>query len=89
MKSKDQPRDDLPERFASLEEVAEFWDTHDSAAYAEHLVPVEVDADFRRRHFEIEVDEDVVHALTERASSEHVPANRLANDLLKRELVHI
>jgi hypothetical protein len=87
MKSKSQPKHDLPETFASPEQAAEFWDTHDSADYAEHLVRVEVDAEFRRRHFEIEVDEDVLQALTERASSEHVPANRLANDLLKRELV--
>ena len=88
MKSKAQPSDDLPETFASPEQAAEFWDTHDSADYAEHLVPVQVDTEFRRRHFEIEVDEDVHQALTERTSSEHVPANRLANDLLKRELVH-
>ena len=31
-------RDPLPEHFASLEEAAEFWDTHDSGDYEEYLL---------------------------------------------------
>lgn len=81
-------KDELPEAFSSYDEAAEFWDTHDSTDYAEHLVVVEVDANLKRRHFEIEVDEDVIRALEKRAGSEHIPAGRLANDLLKRELTH-
>ena len=88
MKDTKSEKDKLPEAFSSYEEAAEFWDTHDSTDYAEHLVAVEVDVDLKRRHFEIEVDEDVIRALEKRAGSEHIPAGRLANDLLKRELVH-
>ncbi|MDQ1559808.1 MAG: CopG antitoxin of type toxin-antitoxin system, partial [Pyrinomonadaceae bacterium] len=34
-------RDPLPERFATIEEAAEFWDTHDSADYEEYMRDVE------------------------------------------------
>jgi hypothetical protein len=88
MKDKKKPKDELPEAFATYEEAGEFWDTHDSTDYAEHLVPVTTDVDLKRRHFEIELDEDVVHALEKRASSERIPTRKLANELLKKELVH-
>jgi hypothetical protein len=35
------PKDPLPEEFETLEDLAEFWDTHDVADYAEYLTPVE------------------------------------------------
>ena len=35
------PKDPLPEEFETLEDLAEFWDTHDLADYAEYLTPVE------------------------------------------------
>ena len=30
-------RDPLPERFDTIEEAADFWDTHDSADYEEFM----------------------------------------------------
>ena len=79
--------DSLPEEFSSYEEAGEFWDTHDSADYEDHLVPVEVDVRLQRRRFETEVDEDVVIALENRARAQHVSAGKLANDLLRQELL--
>ena len=76
----------IPEEFSSDEEAGKFWDTHDSTDYLEVMEPVEADLRLATRHFEIEVDADVVHALRERARTEHVPASRLANDLLRKEL---
>jgi len=48
--------------------------------------PVEADLYPETRHFEIEVDAEVVSALRGRARMEHVAASRLANDLLRKEL---
>ena len=39
MKNKDKPRDPLPETFATVEEAGEFWDTHSTSDYEEHLEP--------------------------------------------------
>ncbi len=87
MKSTNKKKDQLPEEFSSYEEAGNFWDTHDSTDYLKYMTPVEVDVRLDKRHFEIEVDEEVVRALEERAISEHISASKLANELLRRELV--
>jgi len=79
-------RDEIPKEFSSEEEAGRFWDTHDSTEYLDQMEPVEADVRLERRHFEIEVDAEVVEALRKRATVEHVAASRLANDLLRREL---
>jgi len=87
MKNTNEKKDRLPEEFSSYEEAGKFWDTHDSTDYLKCMTPVEVDVRLDRRHFEINVDEEVVRALEKRALSEHISASKLANSLLRRELV--
>ncbi len=76
----------LPESFSSYEEAGEFWDSHDSTDYIEYLTPVEVEVKLMRRHYEIEVEEDVMKALEHLASTQHISPAKLANTLLKRQL---
>ena len=87
MESGKRRRDELPDGFSSYEEAGGFWDTHDSTDYLDQMTPVRMDARIERRHFEVEIDEDVAALLRNRAASEHVPASKLANDLLRKELV--
>lgn len=49
--------DPIPDEFGSYEEAAEFWDSHDTTDYLEHLTPVEVTAEFRGRLYELEIDD--------------------------------
>ena len=80
-------KDKLPQSFASYDEAGQFWDTHDSVDYEENLVPV-AGASIRleRRHFEVEVDEDVVKALHRLAKARRKNPSCVANDLLRRDL---
>lgn len=87
MRNTDRRIDEIPEGFSSYEEAGKFWDRHDSTDYLEHMTPVEVHACLEQRHFEIEVDEDVITALEKRAKSQDVPASKLANDLLRKQLL--
>lgn len=87
MKSTNRKKDKLPEEFSSYEAAGKFWDTHDSTDYLEYTTPVEVDVRLERRHFEIDVDEDVIRALEARARLKHISSSRLANALLRKELV--
>jgi len=86
MTSTGDERDQIPEEFPSAEEAGRFWDTHDSTEYLDQMEPVDADVRLVGRHFEIEVDEQVVQALRRRATVEHVAASELANELLRREL---
>jgi len=79
-------QDELPETFASYDEAGDFWDKHDSADYQEHLIPVKASIRVDRRHFEVEVDEDVVKALTRLGRSRRKAPSLVANELLRKEL---
>ena len=86
MNTKNQRVDPLPEQFSSYEEAAEFWDSHDTTDYLDALQPVTVQAEFRRRHYEVEIDKDVLFVLRERARRTGVPVSRLASDMLRRQI---
>jgi len=85
MRSTDKHIDPLPDEFRSPEEAAGFWDTHSITDYEEFLEPVELDADVKRRHFEIEVDEESFLALREIAKREQKPVRQLASEILKQK----
>lgn len=86
--SREERVDPLPDQFASLEEAADFWGGHDTADYPEAFEAegVRVEADLQRRHFEVEVDADLVEELGRRAHQQGVPGHRLVSDLLRRQL---
>ena len=83
---KDKHVDPIPREFHSLEEAAEFWDTHDTADYPEAFRDVAVEARLKRRHFEVEIDEDVVKVLTAKARRKKSTMGRIASDILRRQL---
>jgi len=76
----------IPEEFASYEEAAEFWDTHDTTDYPDAFRTVEVVTRFRRRCYEIEVEADVIKTLQAQAQKKGVTISRLASDLLRQQL---
>ena len=76
----------MPKSFSSYDAAGDFWDTHDSAEFVTELSPVAVQARLERRHFEIEVDEEVARALEKKALTRKMRTDELANELLKRDL---
>jgi len=86
MPDTDRQVDPLPEDFASEDEAAEFWDTHSMTDYEHLLQPVELEVDLKRRHFQIEVDEESFVALREIARKQHKPVRQLASEILKEKL---
>ena len=78
--------DPIPEQFADYDEAAEFWDTHDTTDYLDQFRTLEVTAEFRGRRFEIEIEESVAKALQAKAKTRGVTADRLASELLRRQL---
>ncbi|MEK6407854.1 MAG: CopG family antitoxin [Acidobacteriota bacterium] len=78
--------DPIPDEFSSYEEAAEFWDTHDTTDYPDAFRTVEVKSELRQRHFEVEIDSDVVNKLRARAKRKRVSLGNLASDLLRQQL---
>jgi predicted DNA binding CopG/RHH family protein len=81
--------DPLPQEFGSEDEAAEFWETHSITDYEEFLEPADLDVDIKRRHFEIEVDEESFVALRDRAKKQRRPVKQLASEILKQKLATI
>lgn len=77
--------DPIPEEFASYEEAAEFWDTHDTRDYPDAFRPVKATIELRRRRYEIEIDEDVFMMLCQQAQG--IPIGQFANMLLRQALL--
>ena len=77
----------IPETFSSDEDAAEFWDTYDTTNYLDDFETVEVHTKFRHRHFEIELAEDVMVALRQKAKRQGISLERLANDILREQVV--
>jgi len=89
MPNTDKQVDPLPNEFGSEEEAAEFWDTHSLSDYEEFLEPVGLEVDLKRRHFEIEVDEESFAALRNRAKKLQKPVKQLASEILKEKLAAV
>ena len=80
--------DPIPNEFATYEDAAAFWDTHDTTDYPDAFQPVEVEeVALRQRRYEVEIDEDVVRMLQEQARKRDLPVSRLASDLLRQQLL--
>lgn len=71
--------DPLPEHFASLEEAAEFWDTHDSADYEEFMRDVECEVDIKTRQYLISLDADLFHKVKSIAQAKGISSETLVN----------
>jgi len=76
----------IPQEFSDYEEAAEFWDSHDTTEYLQDSRPVKVVSEFRGRHYEIEIDENVALALRKAARQKGITPSRLASDLLRQRL---
>ena len=87
MSEKSKRVDPIPDEFASYEEAAEFWDAHDTTDYPGSFEDVAVNAELKRRRFEVEVDEDLIKVLSAQAHKRGMAVGRLVNEML-REKVH-
>lgn len=76
----------MPDEFASYEEAAEFWDAHDTTDYLENFETVAVNAELKRRRFEVEVDEDLMKLLHAQAQARGVAVNRLVSEMLREKI---
>ena len=86
MSDKQKQIDPLPEEFASYEEAAEFWDTHDTTDYLDSFETVSVEAKLKRRRYEVEIDEELMKALTEQAQKRGIAVSQLVSEMLKGKI---
>jgi predicted HicB family RNase H-like nuclease len=86
MSDKQKQIDPIPEEFASYEEAAEFWDTHDTTNYLDSFETIAVQAELKRHRYEVEIDEELMKALTEQAQKRGIAVSQLVSEMLKEKI---
>jgi len=81
------PRDPISEHFASVEEAAEFWDSHDLADYWDMTREVHFDVDIQRRVFLTPLEPELAKKLTARARQQGISTETLINVWLTEKLM--
>jgi predicted DNA binding CopG/RHH family protein len=71
----------------SIEEMAEFWDTHDATDFEDQTQPVEFEFDLRSRRHYIAIDPDLLARLRDVAASRGLSAESLANLWLQERVM--
>jgi hypothetical protein len=86
MSDKRKAIDPIPEEFSSYEEAAEFWDAHDTTDYPENFETVAVESELRGRHYEVEIDEELMRVLAKQAHERGVAVSKLVSELLREKI---
>ena len=79
-------RDPFPAHFGSIEEAAEFWDTHDLSDYADLTREATFEVDIQRRVFLTALEPELAKRLTECAHRQGVSTETLINVWLAEKL---
>lgn len=78
MNESNQIIDPIPDNFDSIEEAAEFWDTHSLADYWDQTTEVEIEVKAPRRYW-IPLASSLSETLIQRARQEGVSIETLVN----------
>jgi len=73
-------------RGLSLDELVEYFDTHDMGEHEEDLPEVHFDVNLQRRTHLIAIDEEIKDKLTAIAEREQTPVETLVNSWLKEKI---
>lgn len=73
-------------KFASLNELVRFVDSHDMGEYWERLPEAEFDINIKTRKHLIAVDKEIIPKLNKVAKSKNIPAEKLVNTWLREKL---
>lgn len=86
MSENEKQRDPIPESFASIEAVAEFWDSHSTADYDDLIRDVYFDVDIKRRTFLVPIEGSIAKEITTVAQREGLGLETLVNLWLREKL---
>lgn len=78
-------KDALPQS-GSLDELVEFFETHDMGDYWDQMSEAEFGIEIRRRKHLVALDEDLATTVAKIARSRHVSSESLINSLLREKL---
>lgn len=79
-------RDELPEHFESIEQAADFWESHDLTEYSDVLEEVDFQVDMQRRRHLVALDPELAEKLAVEAHKRGLSTETLINLWLRDKL---
>ncbi len=76
-------------RFDSLQDLVEFFDTHDMGEYWEHMPEAHFAVDIKRRSRLVSIEEELMRKLSAVAKTRHVSVETLINLWLKEKVAEV
>ncbi len=73
--------------FKSLEEAADYWDTHSFADYLEDTEPVEIEVCLGQRRILLEIDSDLSEKLKKIARKKKQSYDKLINSWIREKII--
>lgn len=73
-------------KFESLEELVEFFDSHDMGEHWDRMPEVAFEINIKRRKYLVAIDEEIMTKLSEMAKSMKISVENLINLLLKEKI---
>ena len=73
----------------SLDELVEFFDTHDMGEHWEHMPEAHFDIDIKKRTHLVAIDEELLGKLAAIAQSQQVSAEMLIHAWLKEKMLEV
>ncbi len=82
-------QDQIPEQFATIEEAAEFWDSHDLAHYWDLTEEAEFEVNLQRRRYLVAVAPELAEKLAAEAHQRGLSTETLVNLWLSERLQQV
>ena len=73
-------------KFSSLDELVEFFESHDMGEYWDDMPEVHFDIDIKRRTHVFALDEDLAEKVTAIARAKRIPSSTLINEWLREKV---
>lgn len=74
-------------RWRSLDELVDYFDTHDMGEHLEQMPEVDIEVDIKRRRHLVAIDDDILAEVAKAAKKESVSAEELINAWLRAKLL--
>ena len=72
-------RDPIPEEFKSIEQAAEFWDTHSLADYWDQTRPAHFKVNLKHRRYLIALEPKLMKQVSQKAEASGISTETLIN----------
>lgn len=73
-------------KFNSLDELVEFFETHDMSPYEKSMHEVHVDVDVKQKVSQFEIDPQLSRKIDKIARSKRMSSSRLLNSWIKKKI---